>query len=92
MSFDEPQNRQNLVSLVLLDLLPELGVLLDTDLLGLFVDELVQAAQIHVLCQQRDDVFVKGLPVRVFEVVFLALLLQIVLDKKKSEKRELCLQ
>lgn len=70
---------------MLLDLLPKLRVLLNTDLLGLFVDEFVQAAQIHVLCQQRDNVFVEGLPVWVFEVVFLALLMQ---DGQKLNQRE----
>lgn len=63
---------------MLLDLLPKLRVLLNADLLGLFVDKFVQAAQIHVLCQQRDNVFVEGLPVWVLKVVFLALLLQVV--------------
>lgn len=58
---------------MLLDLLPQLRILLDTDLLGLFIDEFVQAAQIHVFSQQRNNVFVKGLPVRVLKVIFLAL-------------------
>jgi hypothetical protein len=57
----------NLVSLVLLNLLPKAGVLLDADLLGGV--ELVEAAQVHVLGEQRDHVLVKGLPVRVLEVV-----------------------
>jgi len=52
---------------VLLDLLPQTGVLLDADLLGGV--ELVEAAQVHVLGQQRDHVLVEGLPVRVLEVV-----------------------
>lgn len=56
-----------LVSLVLLDLLPQAGVLLDADLLGSV--KLVEAAQVHVLGQQRDHVLVEGLPVRVLEVV-----------------------
>lgn len=52
---------------MLLDLLPKLGVLLDADLLvGV---ELVEAAEIHVLGEQRDHVLVEGLPVRVLEVV-----------------------
>lgn len=61
------KERPNLVSLVLLDLLPKAGVLLDADLLrGV---ELIEAAQVHVLGEQRDHVLVKGLPVRVLEVV-----------------------
>lgn len=52
---------------MLLDLLPELGVLLDADLLGGI--ELVQAAEVHVLGEQRDDILVESLPVRVLEVV-----------------------
>lgn len=67
------KKRKNLVSLMLLDLLPKLGILLNSDLLGLVVDQLVQAAQIHVLGEQGDNVFVESLPVRVFEVVFLTL-------------------
>jgi len=59
---------------VLLDLLPQLGVLLDANLFGLVVDELVQTAQVHVLGKQRDNVLVESLPVRVLEMVFLALL------------------
>ena len=59
---------------MLLDLLPKLGILLNSDLLRLVVDEFIQAAQIHVLGEQGDNVFVKSLPVRVFEVVFLTLL------------------
>ena len=51
---------------MLLDLLPQLGVLLDANLLGLVVDELVG--------KQRDNVLVESLPVRVLEMVFLALL------------------
>lgn len=58
---------------MLFDLLPQFRILLDSDLLRLFIHELVQTAEIHVLCEQGNDVFVKGLPVRVFEVVFLAL-------------------
>jgi len=61
------KKKSNLVSLVLLDLLPETGVLLDADLLGGV--ELVEAAQVHVLGQQGDHVLVEGLPVRVLEVV-----------------------
>ena len=52
---------------MLLDLLPQLGVLLDAHLLGGV--ELVQAAQVHVLGEQRHDVLVEGLPVRVLQVV-----------------------
>jgi hypothetical protein len=59
--------KSNLVSLVLLDLLPETSVLLDADLLGGV--ELVEAAEVHVLGEQRDHVLVEGLPVRVLEVV-----------------------
>jgi len=70
----QKETRKNLVSLMLLDLLPKLGILLNSDLLRLVVDEFVQAAQIHVLGEQRDNVFVESLPVRVFEVVFLTLL------------------
>ena len=52
---------------MLLDLLPELRVLLDADLLcGV---ELVETAEIHVLGEQGNDVLVEGLPVRVLEVV-----------------------
>jgi hypothetical protein len=58
---------------MLLDLLPQLRILLNADLLRLVVDELVQAAEIHVLGQQGDNVLVESLPVRVFEVVLLAL-------------------
>jgi hypothetical protein len=61
------KERPNLVSLVLLDLLPKAGVLLDANLLGGV--ELVEAAQVHVLGEQRDHVLVEGLPVRVLEVV-----------------------
>ena len=63
----------DLVGLVLLDLLPKLGVLLDADLLRLLVDELVQAAEVHGLVEQRDDVLVKSLPVRVLQMILLAL-------------------
>lgn len=52
---------------MLLDLLPETSVLLDADLLGSV--ELVEAAEVHVLGEQRDHVLVEGLPVRVLEVV-----------------------
>jgi hypothetical protein len=58
---------------MLLDLLPKLRILLNANLLRLVVDELVQAAEIHVLGQQGDNVLVESLPVRVFEVVLLAL-------------------
>lgn len=64
------QSDTNLVSLVLLDLLPELRVLLDADLLGGV--ELVEAAEVHVLGEQGDDVLVESLPVRVLEVVPMA--------------------
>jgi hypothetical protein len=57
----------NLVSLVLLNLLPKARVRLDANLLGGV--ELVEAAQVHVLGEQRDHVLVEGLPVRVLEVV-----------------------
>lgn len=59
---------------MLLDLLPQLGVLLDANLLGVVADELVQTAQVHVLGKQRDNVLVESLPVGVLEMVFLALL------------------
>ena len=60
----------DLVGLVLLDLLPELRVLLDADLLcGV---ELVETAEIHVLGEQGNDVLVEGLPVRVLKVVPMA--------------------
>lgn len=60
-------NASNLVSLVLLDLLPQLGVLLNADLLlGV---ELVEAAEVHVLGEERDDVLVERLPVWVLKVV-----------------------
>ena len=52
---------------MLLDLLPELRVLLNADLLGSV--ELVKAAEVHVLGEQRNDVLVEGLPVRVLKVV-----------------------
>ena len=52
---------------MLLDLLPETSVLLDADLLGGV--ELVEAAEVHVFGQQGDHILVKGLPVRVLEVV-----------------------
>lgn len=58
---------------MLLDLLPKLGVLLNANLLGLFVDELVQTAEVHILGQKRDNILVESLPVRVFQVVLLAL-------------------
>jgi hypothetical protein len=64
----------DLVSLMLLDLLPQLGILLNTDLLRLVVDKLVQATEIHILGQQGDNVLVKSLPVRVLEVILLTLL------------------
>lgn len=52
---------------MLLDLLPQLGVLLNADLLlGV---ELVEAAEVHVLGEERDNVLVESLPVRVLEVV-----------------------
>ena len=58
---------KDLVGLVLLDLLPELRVLLNADLLGGV--ELVEAAEVHVLGEQGNDVLVEGLPVRVLKVV-----------------------
>jgi hypothetical protein len=58
---------------MLLDLFPQLRILLNTNLLRLVVDKLIQAAEIHILGQQGNNVLVKGLPVRVFEVVLLAL-------------------
>ena len=62
--------QQNLVGLVLLDLLPELRVLLNADLLrGV---KLVKAAEVHVLGEQRNDILVESLPVRVLEVVPIA--------------------
>lgn len=61
-----PDN-DSLVGLVLLDLLPELRVLLNADLLG--VVKLVEAAKVHVLVEQRDHVLVECLPVRVLQVV-----------------------
>ena len=64
------QGDTNLVGLVLLDLLPELRVLLHADLLGGV--ELVEAAEIHVLGEQGNDVLVEGLPVRVLKVVPMA--------------------
>jgi hypothetical protein len=70
---DHQKRKTNLVGLMLLDLLPKLRILLNANLLRLVVDKLVQAAEIHVLGQQRDNVLVESLPVRVFEVVLLAL-------------------
>jgi hypothetical protein len=61
------QKSKALVGLVLLDVLPELRVLLNADLLGGV--ELVEAAKVHVLGEQRDHVLVESLPVRVLEVV-----------------------
>jgi len=55
---------------VLLDLLPKLRVLLNADLLGGV--ELVEAAKVHVLGEQGNDVLVKSLPVRVLKVVPMA--------------------
>jgi hypothetical protein len=55
---------------VLLDFLPELRVLLDADLLGGV--ELVEAAEVHVLGEQGNDVLVESLPVRVLKVVPMA--------------------
>lgn len=55
---------------MLLDLLPELGVLLDADLLGGV--ELVEAAEVHILGEQGDDILVESLPVRVLKVVPMA--------------------
>lgn len=60
----------DLVGLVLLDLLPELSVLLDADLLGGI--ELVEATEVHVLGEQGNDVLVESLPVRVLKVVPMA--------------------
>ncbi len=45
---------------MLFNILPELGISLDLDLLGGV--ELVEAAEVHWLGQQRQDVLVKGLP------------------------------
>ena len=55
---------------MLLDLLPKLRVLLNADLLGGV--ELVEAAKVHVLGEQGNDVLVKSLPVRVLKVVPMA--------------------
>ena len=60
---------------MLLDLLPKASVLLNADLLGSI--ELVEAAEVHVLGQQRDHVLVESLPVRVLEVVPVAMRSQI---------------
>lgn len=60
---------------MLLDLLPKLRILLNAHLLRLIVNKFIQAAQIHILGKQRDNIFVKSLPVRVFEVVLLTLFL-----------------
>jgi hypothetical protein len=62
-----PEKKAHLVSLMLLNLLPQASVGLDANLLGGV--ELVETAQVHVLGQQRDHVLVEGLPVRVLEVV-----------------------
>jgi hypothetical protein len=66
---------QDLVSLMLLDFLPKLRVLLNANFLRLVVHKLIQAAQIHILGEQRDNVLVESLPVRVLEVVLLTLFL-----------------
>lgn len=58
---------------MLLDILPQRRVLLDADLGGAFVNKLTKAAEVHGLSKEGDDIFVKGLPVRVVEVVLLAL-------------------
>jgi hypothetical protein len=68
------RRKSDLVSLMLLDLLPQLRVFLNTNLLRLLVDELVQATEVHVLGQQGDNVLVESLPVWVLEVVLLTLL------------------
>jgi len=60
----------DLVGLVLLDLLPELRVLLNADLLGGV--ELVETAEVHVLGEQGNDVLVESLPIRVLKVVPMA--------------------
>lgn len=94
------QQRQSLlVSLMLLDLLPKLRVLLDTNLLRLFIHKFIQTTQINILGQQRNDVFVESLPVRVFEVVFLALFdwekaLEHLMEREREKQRvkdEVCL-
>lgn len=52
---------------MLLHLLPKLLVLLDAHLLARI--ELHHATEIHLLCEQRLDVRVESLPVRVLQVV-----------------------
>lgn len=70
-----------------LDLLPKLRFLLNANLFGSV--ELVQAAKVHVLGQERDDVFVKGLPVWVLQVVLLALFPEVsVSGKTKVDRRK----
>lgn len=54
-------------ALVRLDLLPQAIVLLDLDRLAGV--KLIEAAEVHVLGQQRDHIFVECLPVRVLEMV-----------------------
>lgn len=52
---------------MLLHTRPHALIRLDFDLLTRV--EFIQSPQIHLAVQQRDHVFVEGLPVRVFEVV-----------------------
>lgn len=55
------------------NLLPKSIILLNSHLRRVLINELTQSAEIHWLREEGDDVFVKGLPVRVVEVVLLGL-------------------
>jgi hypothetical protein len=52
---------------MLLDVLPKLRILLHFDFSAGV--QLIEAAEIHVLGQQRDDIGVESLPVRILQMV-----------------------
>ena len=62
-----------MMRLMPIDRAPEVLIVLNPDLLRGRV-ELFQSVQIHRSVEEGDDVFVKGLPVGVAEVVLLALM------------------
>lgn len=47
--------------------------------------KLLQSPEIHGLLQQRNDVRIKGLPVRVLEVIFLALCFKLVIAQEACQ-------
>jgi hypothetical protein len=52
---------------MLLNILPQLRILLDLNFSARI--ELVEASEIHVLLQKRDDIGIEGLPVGVLEMI-----------------------